>query len=49
VTPDLPPLSVGDSRQLARRRRARNWALLVVLLALVVLFYAMTIVKLAKA
>ncbi len=49
MTPDLPPFSVDDSRQLARRRRARNLALLVVLLALVVLFYAMTIVKMTKA
>lgn len=30
----------------ARRRRARNWALLVVLLALSLLFYAITLVKL---
>ena len=32
-----------------RRRRARNWAMLVVLLALCVLFYAVTIVKMTKA
>jgi hypothetical protein len=31
-----------------RRRRARNWAMLVVLLALSVLFYAITIVKMTK-
>lgn len=30
----------------ARRRRARNWALLAVLLGLSALFYAITIVKL---
>jgi hypothetical protein len=28
-----------------RRRRARNWAVLIVLLALSALFYAVTIVK----
>jgi hypothetical protein len=32
-----------------RRRRARNWAILIVLLALSVLFYAITIVKMTKA
>jgi hypothetical protein len=34
------------AKDLARRRRARNWALLVVLLGLSALFYAITIVKL---
>ena len=32
-----------------RRRRARNWAMLVVLLALSALFYAITIVKMTKS
>ncbi len=32
-----------------RRRRARNWAMLAVLLALSVLFYAITIVKMTKS
>jgi hypothetical protein len=32
-----------------RRRRARNWAMLVVLLALCALFYAITIVKMTKS
>jgi hypothetical protein len=32
-----------------RRRRARNWAMLVVLLVLSVLFYAITIVKMTKS
>jgi hypothetical protein len=32
-----------------RRRRARNWAMLIVLLALSALFYAITIVKLTKS
>jgi hypothetical protein len=31
----------------ARNRRARNWAMLVVLLVLVVLFYVLTWVKVA--
>jgi hypothetical protein len=33
-------------KELTRRRRARNWAMLVVLVALSLLFYAITIVKL---
>ncbi len=32
-----------------RRRRVRNWAMLVVLLALSALFYAITIVKMTKS
>jgi hypothetical protein len=32
-----------------RRRRARNWAMLVVLLALCALFYAITIVKMTRS
>jgi hypothetical protein len=36
------------AKDLARRRRARNWALLLVLLGLSALFYAITLVKLAK-
>jgi hypothetical protein len=32
-------------QELARRRRARNWAMLIVLLGLAVLFYAITIAK----
>ena len=31
-----------------RRRRVRNWAMLVVLVALCALFYAITIVKMTK-
>jgi hypothetical protein len=40
--------TVIRTADLARRRRARNWALLAVLLGLSVLFYAITLVKLAK-
>jgi hypothetical protein len=32
-----------------RRRRARNWAMLVVLVALCALFYAITLVKMTHA
>ena len=32
-------------KELARRRRARNWALFIVLLGLAALFYAITIAK----
>jgi hypothetical protein len=35
------------SERLARRRRGRNWAMLVALVALCVLFYAITVVKMA--
>ena len=37
-----------DTKDFERRRRARNWALLAVLLGLAALFYAITLVKLAK-
>ena len=35
------------SAEVARRRRGRSWAILIVLLALCALFYAITIVKMA--
>ncbi len=35
--------------ELRRRRRGRNWAIMLVLLALCALFYAITIVKMMKA
>jgi len=41
----LPVIHAAD---LAKRRRARNWALLAVLLGLAALFYAITLVKLTK-
>jgi hypothetical protein len=45
-----PPghLSVEHSEALARRRRGRNIAMLIVLIALSLLFYAISIVKMAK-
>jgi hypothetical protein len=36
-----------SSADATRRRRGRNWAILVVLLGLCALFYAITIVKMA--
>ena len=41
----LPPLTRAQSDELRRRRRGRNWAILLALLALAVLFFAMTIVR----
>jgi hypothetical protein len=41
------PLSRAESQVVARRRRGRNWALLLVLLAVVALFFAISIVKLS--
>jgi hypothetical protein len=40
-------LTRDDSDRLARRRRGRNWAMLIALLALCALFYAITLVKLS--
>jgi hypothetical protein len=40
-------LSRDDSERVARRRRGRNWAMLIALLALCALFYAITVVKMA--
>ena len=45
VLPPLPPLTRAQSDELRRRRRGRNWAILLALLALAVLFFAMTIVR----
>jgi hypothetical protein len=44
---DLSKLSREDSELLARRRRGRNIAMLVVLLALCALFYAIAMVKMS--
>jgi hypothetical protein len=43
-----PPASVQDA-EAARRRRGRSWAILIVLVGLCLLFYAITIVKMAHA
>jgi hypothetical protein len=37
----------ASSADATRRRRGRNWAILIVLLGLCALFYAITIVKMA--
>ena len=49
LPPEGAPLSRADSDALARRRRGRNIALLVVLLLLCVVFYALTWVKMTKS
>lgn len=49
MEPFPPPLSPAQAAELKRRRRGRNVALLIVLVAICVLFYALAIVKLAKA
>ena len=45
---DQPPLSRSESDALAKRRRGRNWMLLVALVILAGLFYAIALVKLAR-
>jgi hypothetical protein len=46
---DLPRrLTLDESAAIARKRRGRNIAMLVVLVAIVVLFYAISMVKIAK-
>ena len=44
-----PPLSPAEATELKRRRRGRNIAMLIVLVAVIILFYALAIVKLSKA
>jgi hypothetical protein len=46
--PVLTKAGPTDDATLARRRRGRNLAMLVVLLALAALFYAIAMVKLAQ-
>ncbi len=41
-------LSRADSQRLEQRRRGRNWAILAVLAGVIVLFYAITIVKMHR-
>lgn len=41
----LPPLTRAQSEELRRHRRGRNWAVLLALLVLALLFFGMTIVK----
>lgn len=42
-------MAIDPEEEDRRRRRVRNWALLIVLLALSALFYAITIVKMTKS
>ena len=44
---DIQPPVAQLSAEAARRRRGRNWAILIVLVGLCGLFYAITIVKMA--
>jgi hypothetical protein len=44
----LTPATRSESLEIGRRRRVRNWAMLVVLVALAALFYAITVVKMLK-
>jgi hypothetical protein len=46
ATPPSPPPQEPADREIHRRRRGRNIAMLVVLLAMSALFYAIAIVKL---
>ena len=47
---DFPPRpGPTEADDLRRRRRGRNWAILIVLIGLCALFYAITIVKMMKA
>jgi hypothetical protein len=48
MDPDVHPIPAAASAEVAKRRRGRNIAIMVALFALVVLFYAITIVKLAR-
>jgi hypothetical protein len=44
--PENPPRpSPREADELRRRRRGRNWAIILVLVGLAALFYAITIVK----
>jgi len=41
----FPPRTPDDERELRRRRRSRNIALLLALIATIALFYAISVVK----
>ncbi|MDR3537488.1 MAG: hypothetical protein P4L71_13405 [Acetobacteraceae bacterium] len=44
-----PRPSPSEADDLRRRRRGRNWAVMLVLFALAALFYAISIVKMTKS
>jgi len=43
----LPPLSREESKELGKRRRGRNIAMLIALVAVSALFYAISMVKMS--
>jgi hypothetical protein len=43
--PPLPPLTPQESQEFVRRRRGRNWAVLLALLATSLLFYGIFMAK----
>jgi hypothetical protein len=45
----IPGLSEEENRAFFRRRRARNWAILLLLVGLVALFYVISIARLTRA
>jgi hypothetical protein len=47
MTPMPDHMTRDESERLARRRRGRNWAMLVALVLLVTLFYAIALVKMS--
>jgi hypothetical protein len=49
ANPDPAPLTRAESDALAKRRRGRNLALLLALLALAALFYAIAMVKMVQS
>jgi hypothetical protein len=48
MTVEDPRKDVSDNAAHKRRQRARNWAMLAVLVGLVILFYAITIVQMSR-
>jgi hypothetical protein len=44
----IPGLSEEENRAFFRRRRARNWAILLLLIGLVALFYFISIARLTR-
>lgn len=49
MTENPPRLPPREADELRRRRRGRNWAIMLALFALAALFYAITIVKMTKS
>jgi hypothetical protein len=46
---DPPRPTPQQAEEIRRRRRGRNWAMIVILIGLAALFYAITIVKMTKS